>query len=115
MLPPMPDTPSDFSPCHHSAGRDYYARAGGDCTMPREMTPTLDTQAPAAAGRRGLLAWGIFWGLGLIALAALLADNARLDTYCYLATRWTMGDQADRKDYTWEAYRAAHAAPADAS
>ncbi len=59
----------------------------------------------------GWKAWLILWMLFAVAEAALLANNAALDTLAWRTTRWFMGDQ---DAYRWDATKAAHAADADA-
>jgi membrane-associated phospholipid phosphatase len=60
--------------------------------------------------------WFIFWALILVALAALLSVNARLDSYLWCATRWVSGDHVSEDAiYIWAAYREAHRAEASPS
>jgi len=51
-------------------------------------------------------AWIILWALVVVIVAALLAFNARLDTYLWCSTRWAVGDG---QYYTWADYHPKHA------
>ena len=59
----------------------------------------------------GLKGWLLLWTLFIVAEAALLANNAYLDTLAWRTTRWVMGDQ---DMYKWGEYKKLHAADADA-
>jgi membrane-associated phospholipid phosphatase len=56
--------------------------------------------------------WLTLWLLVAASLTALLANNAKLDTYTWCATRWFVGD---REYYNWQKYHAAQATQPDRS
>ena len=59
-----------------------------------------------STSRVPLRAWIILWTVVAAAVAALLAFNARLDSYLWCSTRWAVGDG---EFYKWADYHQAHA------
>jgi membrane-associated phospholipid phosphatase len=77
------------------------------------MTPSAPEHLPPMPALRGPAprAWWLLWGPAGLILLALLAFDARLDTYLWCATRWAVGDG---QYYQWKTFHTAYGNQPDA-